>query len=136
MYRNTFGITRLALKKWAVNQNLNLTIPTTKADITDMTTLMLDDKLAERLTTIAAAQGRTLDDLAIETLERLAATIPPPVSEPTEGQRLLAFLKPHWEAQTTNPEQYSDNAAQPSGDRAEELLQQHWADDLRRENSL
>ena len=108
-----------------------------------MTTLTLDDTLAQQLKQIAATQGKTLDALATEALQRVADTaqldVPQadtPAPEPTEGERLLAFLKPHWDAQTARPEHYQpDTPPQPLGDHVEEFLREHWADDLQRENS-
>ncbi len=108
-----------------------------------MTTLTLDDKLAEQLMHIAAAQGKSLNELATEALQQLTDTArteeqqsieyPP---EPTEGERLLAFLKPHWDAQTAHPEQYQPNTThQQFGDHVEESLWNHWAEDLAKENS-
>ena len=108
-----------------------------------MTTLILDDKLAERLTQIAASQGRTLDDLATETLQHVADTAQldtlqaaAPVPEPTEGERLLALLNPYWEEQVAHPERFQpDTHPQPFGDHVEEFLWNHWAEDIAKENS-
>ena len=96
-----------------------------------MTTLPLDDKLAERLTHIAATHGTSLHVFATEAREQLAATALPrgmaaavPI---TLADELLPLLERIWAAQEETPTSYESYPAPGTfGDLYEERLSQMW----------
>ncbi len=98
-----------------------------------MATLMVhvEDALMERISDLARESGKNSEQVVIEALEE-AFNSPAMEPIPSLHDDMLKVLNPFWSAQ--DQEDVSNTQPTPGsyGDKYEEYLAKHWADDIRK----